>query len=326
MMQRQQTGKIRKAFTLIEMLVVLLIIGLLAAILFPVVNGAKERAYQSSCATNLQQIYLAVELYHRDVEGYPPSLGALLSDTDTLASYTSATAGDPILNTSGKGYFKGSVDSLICPDDDTEAIPSSAGGNLSRSSYGDLSTDISKGPKNDFGRYVWNFMGYRAQKDTVAPSDSGGACSPDNVSQCLGNTYTADSIASMGTCTDIYSNNCVPVNYGEVFQNAQVGGAYPYLLNPNAPWNSSTNPIDITKLPRLANRYAPPNTIITQCVFHRLPTSNVVGNYDTYNSNGSGQGAKGIVLRLDGTAKVIDVTTAIYATKEEWALQNGRGE
>jgi prepilin-type N-terminal cleavage/methylation domain-containing protein len=103
-MRRQNpASSLRKAFTLIEMLVVLLIIGLLAAILFPVLKSARESGYQAACATNLQQIYLAVELYHRDVEGYPSSLGALLSDTDNLVAYTSATGGDPVLNTGGKG-------------------------------------------------------------------------------------------------------------------------------------------------------------------------------------------------------------------------------
>ncbi|MEO6909172.1 MAG: prepilin-type N-terminal cleavage/methylation domain-containing protein [Abditibacteriaceae bacterium] len=315
MMQCNQVGKIRKAFTLIEMLVVLLIIGILAAILFPVLKSAKESAYQASCATNLHQIYLAVELYRQDEGGYPGSLAALLGDTDNLAGYTTAgtNAGAPSLNTGGKGYFKGGTDALLCSDDDTTST-------LPRSSYGDISTDISTtlGPTNDFGRYVWNFLGYRVQADVHTA-----ACTDSNVSQCLGASYTA---AAYGTgtssCPSVFSNNCVPSNYVAAFQTVQVNGKYPYLMNPDAAWDVTANPVDITKFPRLVNRFAPPSTIITQCVFHRLPTSNAVGNYDIYNADGSGQGARGIILRLDGTAKSMDVTTTGFATGENWALQN----
>jgi prepilin-type N-terminal cleavage/methylation domain-containing protein len=301
---------LRKAFTLIEMLVVLLIIGLLAAILFPVLKSARESGYQAACATNLHQIYLAVQLYKTDEGEYPASLGSLLGDTDNLADYTTAgsNAGSPALNTKGKGYFKGGKDALICADDDTAA-------ELPRSSYGDLSTDVttSLGPTDDFGRYVWNYLGYRVQADK-------GTCSDTDVSQCLGTAYTATSYGS-ATCPTLFSNNCAPDNYAAVFQTTQVNGKYPYLIDPGAAWDATTNPVDITKFPRLINRFAPPNTIITQCVFHRLPTTNVVGNYDIYNADGSGQGAKDIILRLDGTAKVIDVSTANFATGEDWAVQ-----
>lgn len=310
MIRQHRASSVRKAFTLIEMLVVLLIIGLLAAILFPVLKQARESGYQAACATNLHQIYLAVELYRKDEGEYPGSLASLLGDTDNLAAYTTAgsDAGGPDLNTGGKGYFKGGMDALICPDDDTTST-------LPRSSYGDISTDITTtlGPTNDFGRYVWNYLGYRAQADV-------GTCSDSNVSQCLGTAYTATSYGS-ATCPTFYSNNCAPDNYVDVFKAVTVNGKYPYLIDPNSAWDATTNPVDITKFPRLINRFAPPTTIITQCVFHRLPTTNVVGNFDIYNADGSGKGAKDIILRLDGSAKVIDVSTTNFATGEDWVLQ-----
>jgi prepilin-type N-terminal cleavage/methylation domain-containing protein/prepilin-type processing-associated H-X9-DG protein len=74
-MLHQTSEKTRKrtGFTLIEILVVIAIIALLAAILFPVFARARENARRTSCASNEKQIFLGLSQYTQDYEGwYPP--------------------------------------------------------------------------------------------------------------------------------------------------------------------------------------------------------------------------------------------------------------
>ncbi|BDI29050.1 hypothetical protein CCAX7_11010 [Capsulimonas corticalis] len=65
--------KRNSAFTLIELLVVIAIIAILAAILFPVFAKAREKARQTSCASNLKQIGLGIMQYAQDNDETMPS-------------------------------------------------------------------------------------------------------------------------------------------------------------------------------------------------------------------------------------------------------------
>ncbi|MBU0607995.1 MAG: DUF1559 domain-containing protein [Armatimonadetes bacterium] len=65
---------IRHGFTKVELLVVIGIIAILAAILFPVFAKARETARRGSCMNNLWQIGQALRLYALDGDGrYPPT-------------------------------------------------------------------------------------------------------------------------------------------------------------------------------------------------------------------------------------------------------------
>ena len=62
----------RRGFTLIELLVVIAIIAILAAILFPVFAKAREKARQTSCASNCKQMSLGVLQYVQDYDEHTP--------------------------------------------------------------------------------------------------------------------------------------------------------------------------------------------------------------------------------------------------------------
>ncbi|HEY0456072.1 MAG TPA: prepilin-type N-terminal cleavage/methylation domain-containing protein [Verrucomicrobiae bacterium] len=80
-MQNQKTnGSLRKlrktvpvgAFTLVELLVVIAIVAILAALLLPALNNAKEHGRATLCKSNMRQVTLGIQLYTDENDFYFP--------------------------------------------------------------------------------------------------------------------------------------------------------------------------------------------------------------------------------------------------------------
>src|SRR5262249_26442431 len=69
--------RVKKAFTLVEILIVVVILGILAAIVVPHFTNASTEAQAGNCATQLQTIRSQIELFRvRNNGNYPDLLGS----------------------------------------------------------------------------------------------------------------------------------------------------------------------------------------------------------------------------------------------------------
>jgi type IV pilus assembly protein PilA len=99
--------KLRKGFTLIELLIVVVIIGILAAIAIPKFANTKSKAYITAMKSDLRNLVTAEEAFFSDSAKYTGTVSQLKFQSSTGVN-------SPVIAT-GAGYWTATVDHTQLP-------------------------------------------------------------------------------------------------------------------------------------------------------------------------------------------------------------------
>jgi prepilin-type N-terminal cleavage/methylation domain-containing protein/prepilin-type processing-associated H-X9-DG protein len=126
-MKTRPTIRKPEAFTLVELLVVLAIIGILAALLLPAVTASQKRAKRVWCGSNLSQIGVAAHTFANDHDGKFP-MAVSTNDGGSMEFVQEGTGGNGAFSSAFRHFQSLSRDLstpriLICPVDTHVAAP-----------------------------------------------------------------------------------------------------------------------------------------------------------------------------------------------------------
>ena len=153
-----------RAFTLVELLVVLAIIAMLASLLMPAIQSGVQKAKGTKCSSNLRQIGTAVQQYVADPDNghqFPPIYNTGSTNT-AIGSFNTNTDSSlqPLVCLSNYGV---TMALLTCPSDSS--------------------------PDANYGSYLWSPILQGEQPEDVHIYTRGGA-------------FTVNRLASLTICSD----------------------------------------------------------------------------------------------------------------------------
>ena len=112
----------RKGFTLIELLIVVVIIGILAAIAIPKFANTKQKAIVASMKTDLKNLVTAQEAYFSDNNAYAPAAGA--AQAAGVVAFTPTTGNVLVLSNASANGFTGVMTNPAVP---ATSVPNTCG-------------------------------------------------------------------------------------------------------------------------------------------------------------------------------------------------------
>jgi prepilin-type N-terminal cleavage/methylation domain-containing protein len=275
-----------RGFTLVELMVVIAIIAVLAAIAIPVFSRTRENARQTRCRANLHSIAVALRTYMTEWEGFP-------------LPYDPVTGEGGITQLSLSGYLS-STKVLRCPDDSTtvanynDANGLTGGGNAwDENKFSDRYCSYNQliGSGVAVTYPIYNFFGYRGAPGTTgAPVGTGPSYTQLRAEVgALPATWPGLSYADSWSVAEQTNFNNL-IDAGLLWAGGHSTSPYsPYLdathhnyydgrvfdrdMNPADPYGRplwDTDTVSPTaSFPGLYNRNAPDNAIITHCYHHR---------------------------------------------------------